>query len=78
MSTYQEVLHAAQALPAVERVQMIHVLWDTISPDDWQGPSDAWLAEINLRSEAIDREEMSLAPWGEVRERVRREVGLDD
>ena len=53
-------------------------LWDSVSPEDWPQPSDAWMEEVQRRSKLIDEGRMSTAPWSEVKERVRRKAGLDD
>ncbi len=78
MATVQEILDAAQALPPAERAQLIHALWESVSPDDWTLPSDEWIAESQRRSEAYDSGEMTGSPWSEVRQRARRDAGLDD
>lgn len=78
MTTIQEILVAAQALPSVERAQLIHALWESVSPEDWAPPSDEWLAEAQRRSDAYDAGQMTAAPCSEVRERARRKAGLDD
>jgi hypothetical protein len=54
MSTVQQLLHAAQELSAAERAQLLHALWESTSPDDWQPPSEDWIAEAQRRSEALD------------------------
>jgi putative addiction module component (TIGR02574 family) len=77
MSTLQDILAAAQQLPSTERVQLIHALWDVTPPEAWPQPSDAWLAEANRRSDAIDAGEIAVASWDEVRARTRRQAGLD-
>ena len=77
MTTVQEILDAAQSLPAAERALLIHALWKSVSPDDWALPSKAWIAE-RQRSEAYDTGKMTAAPWPEVRQRARRKAGLDD
>ena len=78
MTTLQDILDAAQDLPSAERAQLIHALWDSISPDEWTPPSDAWLHEVERRSKALDDGRMTTAPWPEVRQRARRQAGLDD
>lgn len=78
MTNVQEILDAAQALPASERAQLIYALWDSIAPDDWPAPSTEWIAEARCRSRAHDAGEMQSSPWAEVRERIRREAGLND
>lgn len=78
MTTVKEILDAAQALPSDERARLIHALWDTVSANDWSPPTDEWIAEANHRSEALDSGEMTTAPWSEVRQKARRQAGLDD
>jgi len=78
MTTLQEILDAAQDLPVVERARLIHALWDTVSSDDWGPPSDDWIDESQRRSEAYDAGQMTAAPWSEVRQRSRRQAGLND
>ena len=78
MTTVQEILDAARALPSSERAQLIRALWESVSPDDWAPPSDEWIAEAQRRSEAYDAGQMTASPWPEVRQRARRKAGLDD
>jgi putative addiction module component (TIGR02574 family) len=78
MATVQEILDAAQTLPSPERARLIHALWQSVSPDDWTPPSDEWIAEAQRRSEAYDAGQMTASPWSEVRQRARRQAGLDD
>ncbi len=78
MTTVQEILDAARALPSSERAQLIHALWESVSPDDWAPPSDEWIAEAQQRREAYDAGQMTASPWSEVRQRARRKARLDD
>lgn len=77
MTTINEILTAAQSLPASERAQLIATLWDSVSPVDWVPPNSQWITEANRRSDACDAGEMTRSTWAEVRERARREAGLD-
>ncbi|MFT5322530.1 MAG: putative addiction module component (TIGR02574 family) [Planctomycetaceae bacterium] len=77
MTTVQEILDAAQALPTGDRAQLITALWDSVSADDWTPPDGPWIKEVQRRSDAYDSGQMTAAPWPDVRERVRREAGLD-
>jgi putative addiction module component (TIGR02574 family) len=77
MTTVQEILDAAQALPTGDRAQLITALWDSVTADDWTPPNDAGIKEVQRRSEAYGSGQMTAAPWSDVRERVRREAGLD-
>jgi putative addiction module component (TIGR02574 family) len=77
MTTVQEILDAAQTLSSAKRAELIHALWESVSPDDWVRPSDEWIAEAQRRSGAYDTGQMKASPWSEVRQRARREAGLD-
>ena len=77
MTSLNEILNAAQALPESDRARLLDALWDSVSPECWLAPSDEWLAEINRRSAAYDAGDMQSASWDEVRERARRKAGLD-
>ncbi|MGA2034263.1 MAG: addiction module protein [Thermoguttaceae bacterium] len=77
MTTLQEIIDAAQALPAGERAWLIHALWDTMAPKDWAPPSEEWVAESQRRSEQYDAGRMTASPWPEVRDRARRKAGMD-
>lgn len=78
MTTMQEILDAAQMLPPGERAQTIHALWESVAPEDWTPPNEAWLAEAQRRSDAYDAGQMTASPWSEVRQRARRKAGLDE
>ena len=77
MTSLNDILNAAQALPSDQRAQLIAALWDNTDPSDWVPPSAEWIAEANRRSDAYDAGKMSGSPWSEVRERARRKAGLD-
>jgi len=77
MATYNEIFGAAERLPAEERVRLVQALWDTVTPEDWPPPGDAWADEAQRRSREYDSGEATALPWQEVRARARREAGLD-
>ena len=77
MSTVQQILDAAQELSSAERAQLIYALWESVSPTDWTPPGEPWLSEAQRRSEAYDAGQMQASKWADVRERARREAGLD-
>ena len=77
MTTLNEILIAAQSLPATERAQLMAALWENVGPNDWVPPSDEWIAESNRRSILLDGGEMSASSWSDVRQRARRKAGLD-
>jgi len=78
MSTFDDVLGAAQDLPPTDRIRLIHALWDTVPPEEWPTPSEAWVEEAQRRSAEYDAGRMSASPWPEVRARARRRAGLDE
>lgn len=77
MNTLHEIIAAAQALPSAERAQLIALLWDKLSPEDWPTPAQEWIDEANRRSDAIDSGKLSTDSWENVRDRARRKAGLD-
>lgn len=77
MSTFDDVLDAAQNLAPSDRIRLIDALWDTVPPEEWPAPSDEWVAEVQRRSAEYDAGRMSASPWPEVRQRARRKAGLD-
>ena len=77
MTTFNAILGAAQNLPASDRVRLIDALWETMAPNEWPAPSGQWIAEAQRRSAEYDARNMSASPWPEVRQRARREAGLD-
>jgi putative addiction module component (TIGR02574 family) len=78
MNTYDDVLGAAQGLPPPDRIRLIHALWDTVPPEEWPKPSEAWIEEAARRSGEFDAGRMTASPWPEVRARARRKAGLDE
>jgi putative addiction module component (TIGR02574 family) len=77
MATFDDVLGAAQNLPAPDRVRLIDALWESMEPSEWPAPSDEWIAEAQRRSAEYDAGSMSASPWPEPRQRARRESALD-
>ena len=78
MTNLDDILAAAQSLPATEKAQLIAALWESTPPEDWVQPSEAWLQEVKRRSEAMDAGSMKTSPWSDVRKRARDRAGLDD
>lgn len=78
MTTYQDILNAAQHLSDAERAQLLDALWSKTSPSDWSPPGQAWLEAANKRSEAYDAGEMTADSWDQVRQRARKQAGLDE
>lgn len=77
MDTLHEIVAAAQALPSTERAQLIALLWDKLSSEDWPMPSQEWIDEANRRSDAVDSGTIATDSWEAVRSRARRKAGLD-
>ncbi len=77
MTSLNEILSAAQALPPSDRAQLIASLWEKSLPEEWVPPSADWHAECNRRSNAFDAGEMAGSSWTEARKRARRKAGLD-
>jgi Putative addiction module component len=71
----EQLLQLALGLPEVERIELAEALLATTMP-----PLDpAWLAEIQRRSEEIDRGEVTLRTWSEVKQGARERLwGRDD
>ena len=74
MTTFNEILSAAQSLPTSDRVRLIDALWDTVPLPEWTPPSEEWLAEIERRSAEVDAGRMPVAPWPEVKQRARQRI----
>ncbi len=77
MATFDDVLGAAQDLPALDRVRLMDALWESMEPSEWPAPSDDWIAEAQRRSAEYEAGNMTASPWPEVRQRARRKAGLD-
>jgi putative addiction module component (TIGR02574 family) len=78
MNTYDDVLGAAQGLPPLERLRLVHELWATVEPKDWPPPGEDWIEEARQRSTAYDAGQITASPWRDVRARARRKAGLDE
>ena len=78
MSTYQDVLDAAEALSVSDRLRLAEAIWEKLPESEWPRPSDEWIAEVQRRSREYDEGRMSASTWPEVRDRARRKAGLDE
>jgi putative addiction module component (TIGR02574 family) len=74
MPMTEQVLQSALALPSEERFQLIEAL---IAADQAPPFDESWRAVIQRRSAEIDAGTAAEVPWAEVRQRLRRQVGLD-
>lgn len=76
MSTYEEVLRAALSLPARDRCELWHAVFESLDGEeiiDDEPPilREAWRAEIERRSAEIDAGTAIGIPWEEVRDRIK-------
>jgi putative addiction module component (TIGR02574 family) len=69
--TTQQLLASALALSESERLELAEALLAASEPPSPEPTGDAWLAELHRRSAQIDAGEATLAPWPEVKQRVR-------
>lgn len=79
MSTYADVLRMALTLPAKDRRELWHAVFESLDgeeiiDDEPLVLSDAWKAEIARRSAEIDARTAISVPWEEVRERIQRRL----
>ena len=77
MSDYQSVFSAASELPVADRLRLIDALSASVPDDQPPALSDVWISEINRRSDEIDRGDVPTTAWQDVRQDLRRRVGLD-
>ncbi len=66
------VVEAALALPESERAELVETLISTFAPEDAAPLDDAWLTEINRRSDEFDAGGVQTLSWAEVKERARQ------
>lgn len=72
----EQVFQSVLALPSEERFQLVEAL---IALEQGQPPFDeTWREVIRRRSAEIDSGTVRAIPWSEVREQLRRQVGLND
>ena len=75
--TYDEVLRTVCSLDEPERVRLIEDLLGSLSPDEAAPLDDAWLAEIDRRSEELDAGTVATIPWQDVRRRAKERAKLN-
>jgi putative addiction module component (TIGR02574 family) len=78
MTTFDDILGAAQHLAPSDRIRLVQTLWETISPEEWPVPSHEWINEAQRRSAEYEAGRLTATPWPEVRARARRKAGLDE
>ena len=72
IASLDRVIEAALALPESQRAELVDTLISTFAPEDAAPLDDAWLAEINRRSDEFDAGGVQTLTWAEVKERARR------
>ena len=77
VASLEQVIKAALALPEAERAELVDALITTFAPEDAAPLDDAWLAEINRRSDEFDAGGVETLTWAEVKERARRRRAAD-
>ncbi|MCH8921812.1 MAG: addiction module protein [Planctomycetes bacterium] len=70
MSDFQSVLSAACQLPVAERLQLIDELAATVPDDTPPVLPEAWLAEVERRSEELDAGTVTAESWPQIRQRL--------
>ena len=74
MTTYDEVLRSASTLPETDRARLIEELLGGLNPVDAAPLEDAWLTEVERRSDELDAGTVQGIPWATVRANVRQKV----
>ena len=72
VTSFEQIIEAALALPDSKRAELVDTLISTFAPEDAAPLDDAWLAEINRRSDEFDAGGVETLTWAEVKERARR------
>jgi len=76
MSNYESVLSAASQLPVGDRLRLIDELASSVPDDQPPRLSDAWLREIDRRSNEIDSGAVVTENWAEIRARLFTKHGI--
>jgi putative addiction module component (TIGR02574 family) len=71
MSTYEEIISAAMALPPGARATLAEHLLDSLNGDDQRRIDALWAVEIERRIREIDEGSVTPIPGDEVMERLR-------
>jgi putative addiction module component (TIGR02574 family) len=67
----EHILGSAMKLPEAQRLELAEALFAASEPPMPEPTGDVWLAELQRRSAEIDAGTAVLAPWAEVKRRVR-------
>ena len=69
----KELLEPLKSLPAADRLTLIGLLWDSLEDGDVP-VTDAQLAELNRRADALDDNRDGLRSWPEVRAEIEQHL----
>ena len=70
-----EVLEAAMKLPAGERAELVHLLWESVELEFDGELSPEWKAEIKRRVKRIERGEATLLTDAQFQKRLKERYG---
>lgn len=70
-----EVLEAAMKLPAGERAELVHLLWESVELEFDGELSPQWKAEIKRRIERLEKGEATLLTEAEFEKRLKERYG---
>ena len=76
MSDYESILSAASQLPVGDRLRLIDELASAVPDDQPPQLSDAWLREINRRSNEVDSGAVVTEEWADIRARLFAKHGI--
>ncbi len=74
-STTDQVIDAALALPAGERLVIAEALVASLRPEDRPPFDDSWRDVIRRRSAELASGQVKAAPWSEVKRQAREKTG---
>jgi len=77
MTDFHSVLDAASQLPMADRLRLIDVLASSVPDDQPPSLSDAWLEEIERRSDDIDSDTVQTEAWADIRSRLFDKHGVE-
>ena len=77
MADYHAVLDAASQLPMADRLRLIDDLAASVPDDQPPALSEAWLKEIEQRSEGIDSGSVQTEAWVDIRRRLFNKHGVE-
>lgn len=75
MTGFQAIFSAAQNLTESERLRLIDLLWDTVSPDTELPLSAEWVREIERRVAELDAGTAQTVAWSQVRDEALARIG---